>query len=101
MKKTFLAATAAIVAGAAMMMCAAPASAHERIGFDVAIGVPAPYVVPAPVVYGGYGPVVTVGAPYYYHRDWRYYHGFRGEHEGFREHDGFRGDRGGFHGGRR
>ena len=95
MKKSLLAATAGIIAGAALLVFAAPASAHERVGFAVAIGAPVPYIAPAPVVYGAYGPVVTIGSPYYYN-NWGYYHGYRGDHGGWRS-----GERGGFHGGRR
>jgi hypothetical protein len=96
MKKSFFATTAGVLIGATMLMGAAPAMAHDRIGFGVSIGVPiaapvayvapAPVYAPAPVVYGGYGPVVRVGGPYY--RDWHYYHGYHG----------YYGYRGGYHG---
>lgn len=106
MKKTFFATTAGILAGAALFVCAAPAMAHDHIDFSLSLGVPlayvapapvyvpAPYYPPAPVVYGGYGPVVTVGAPYYY-GGWRYRHGWR-DHDGWRDRDGWHrhGDRG-------
>ena len=109
MKKSFLAATAGILAGATLLFCAAPASAHDRVGFAISLGVPVAFAAPAPVVYGGYGPAVRVDAPYYY-RDWGYYHGYRGgDHDGWRggDHDGYRhdgyrgGERGGYHGERR
>jgi hypothetical protein len=89
MKKSFLAATAGVLAGATLLMCAAPAMAHERVAIGVSVGVPVGYVAPAPVVYGGYygpgyyGPVVRVGAPYYYH-GWNYGHGYyRGGYHGW------------------
>jgi hypothetical protein len=87
MKKSLIAATAGVLAGATLLMCAAPAMAQPRIGFGVSVGVPVAYVGPAyvaptPVVYGGYGPVVRVGAPYYYH-DWHYYHGYHGGYHGW------------------
>jgi hypothetical protein len=102
MKKTFIAATAGILAGVTLLLCATPAMAQPRIGFGLSIGLPVPavyiapppvaYVEPAPVVYGGYGygPVVRVDAPYYY-RDWRYYHGYHGYH-GDHDDRGYRGD---------
>ncbi|HXA47717.1 MAG TPA: hypothetical protein VNW52_08805 [Burkholderiaceae bacterium] len=100
MKKSLIAATAGVLAGAALLVCAAPAMAQPRIGFGITVGLPAPvvyaapmpvaYVEPAPVVYGGYGPVVRVGAPYYYH-DWHYYHGYHDYH-------GYYGYHGAYHG---
>jgi hypothetical protein len=93
MKKSLVAATAGVLAGATMLMCAAPAMAHDRIGFGISVGLPVapvayvappPVYAPAPVVVGAYGPVVQVGAPYYYGRDWRYDHGFHGYRYGGR-----------------
>jgi len=91
MKKSFAAATAGILAGTALLMCTAPAMAHERIGFGISVGVPivavAPvaYVAPPPVyappavVYGGfYGPVVRVGGPYVRGYQHFYRAGYRG-----------------------
>jgi len=98
MKKSLIAATVGVLAGATLLMSAAPAMAHDRIGFGVSIGLPvAPvaYVAPAPVVYGGYGPVVQVGSPYYYGRDWRFYHGYRGD-RGY-HYEGHRGGDRGWH----
>lgn len=103
MNKYFIAATSGILAGASLLLCTAPATAHE--GLAVSIGVPlplivapAPYISPPPIVYGGYGPVVQYGspyyygAPYYYGRGWYdhgygrgwYGHGYRGNHDGHR-----------------
>jgi len=115
MKKSFVAATAGVLAGAALLMSAAPAMAHDRIGFEVSVGLPvAPiaYVAPAPVVYGGYAPVVRVEHPYYAEHDWRYYHGYYHGYYGYygyrdddrgrefyghrhdRDYEGYRGDHG-------
>jgi hypothetical protein len=99
MKKSLVAATAGVLAGTVLLMSATPAMAHDRIGFEVSVGLPvAPiaYVAPAPVVYGGYAPVVRVEHPYYAEHDWRYYHGYygyRGDDRG-REFYGYRHDRG-------
>jgi hypothetical protein len=101
MKKSFIAATVGVLAGATLLLCTTPALAQPRIGFGVAIGLPVPavyvapapvaYVEPAPVVYGGYGygAVARVGAPYYY-RDWRYhgYYDHRDFHDHHDHHDG-------------
>ncbi|HSY29031.1 MAG TPA: hypothetical protein VK832_16095 [Burkholderiaceae bacterium] len=93
MKKSFLAATAGVLAGATLLMCAAPAMAHERVAIGVSVGVPVGFVAPAPVAYGPgyygpayygpgyYGPVVSVGGPYY--RGWNYGHGYRGGYHGW------------------
>jgi len=91
MKKYFLAATAGVLAGATLLMCAAPAMAHERVAIGVSVGVPVVgvgFAAPAPVVYGGYygpgyyGPVVRVGGPYYH--GWNYGHGYyRGGYHGW------------------
>ncbi len=90
MKKSLFA-LAGVLAGATILV-AGPASAHDRIGFGISVGVPVapigyvappPYYGPGPVVVGG--PVVTVGAPYYYGG---YYHGYRGDY-GYR--GGYRG----------
>jgi hypothetical protein len=101
MKKSFIAATAGVLAGAALLICAAPAMADPHIGFGITVGLPLPvvyaaptpvaYAEPAPVVYGGYGygPVVRIGSPYYY-RDWHYYHGYHGDHD-YRDHGDFHG----------
>jgi hypothetical protein len=109
--KTSLIALAGVLAGATMLVAAAPASAHDRIAFGISVGVPvAPvaYVAPpayyapppAPVVVGG--PVVEVGAPYY-GPDWRYYHGYRGGYyyHGYNGYHGNYGYHGGYHGGHR
>ena len=100
MKKPFALASAA--AGLALLVCASPAMAHDRVGVSLSFGLPvaplAVYAPPAPVYYppqvyyappapvyyppaaqvviGGYGPV----APYYYAR---YHHHFR--HGGHRD----------------
>jgi hypothetical protein len=73
-----------------LLMCTAPAMAHERVALGISIGVPivpvAPvaYVAPPPVyappavVYGGfYGPVVRVGGPYVHYQHF-YRAGYRG-----------------------
>lgn len=92
MKKSFLAAISGILAGAAMLVCAAPASAHDRVDFAISLGVPVAFAAPAPVVYGGYGPAVRVEAPYYYRDSRYYYQGYRrGDYDGYRDHDGWRG----------
>jgi hypothetical protein len=93
MKKSLIAASAGILAGATLLLCTAPAMAHDNIGFGISIGVPVlppvayvapPVYAPAPY-YGAYG--VQVGAPYYYYHD-------RGWHDrGWYEHGGH--DRGG------
>lgn len=111
MKKSLVIASVAALAGATLLLGASPAMAHDRFGLAVSVGIPAPVIVapapvyypaaPAPVVYGEYGPIVRVGAPYYYGRDWRYErrfypdHGYRGGY--------YHGDRGdhGYHGGHR
>lgn len=91
MKKSFLAAISGILAGAALLVCAGPASAHDRVDFGISIGVPLAYVAPAPVVYSGYAPAVRVEAPYYYRDSGYYYQGYRGgDHDGWRDHDGYR-----------
>jgi hypothetical protein len=93
MKTYFAAAASGILAGA-LFLCTAPAMAQG--GLAVSIGIPAPVIVaPLPyfgpaVVYGGYGPVVQFGGPYYYGRGWDGYGNRRGYRRG---HEGHRGSR--------
>ena len=96
MKKSLIA-LAGVLAGATMVLAAAPASAHDRIAFGISVGVPvAPvaYVAPPPVYVAPPAPVV-VSEPVYYGPEWRYYHGYHGYwHHGY---EGYRGYGYGYH----
>ena len=83
MKKSLIALAGAL-AGATMLVAAAPASAHDRFAFGVSVGVPVAYVAPAPYYAPAPGPVV-VGGPAYYGGGPVYYnapgYGYRGSYD--------------------